>query len=82
MMGGAWFRELFGDPDKVDPEWLASVAMETLKSQIGLVAKPTYCKVNLSQDCIPNYRVNHHRLLGKFVTINNECIITKYNLTL
>ncbi|XP_071807012.1 protoporphyrinogen oxidase-like [Asterias amurensis] len=50
MMGGAWFHELFGDPDKVDPEWLASVAMETLKSQIGLVAKTTYCKVNLSKD--------------------------------
>ncbi|XP_071806353.1 protoporphyrinogen oxidase-like [Asterias amurensis] len=68
MMGGAWFRELFGDPDKVDPEWLASVAMETLKSQIGLIAKPTYCKVNLSQDCIPNYRVNHHRLLDNMTS--------------
>ena len=65
-MGGAWFHDLFGDPDKVDPDWLASVAMETLRSQIGLSAKPTYCRVNLCKDCIPNYRLNHHKLVGKF----------------
>ncbi|XP_038062926.1 protoporphyrinogen oxidase-like [Patiria miniata] len=63
MMGGAWFHDLFGDPDKVDCDWLASVALATLKTQIGLSAKPTYCRVNLSKDCIPNYKVNHHRLL-------------------
>ncbi|XP_022097590.1 protoporphyrinogen oxidase-like isoform X2 [Acanthaster planci] len=65
MLGGAWFHDLFGDPDKVDHDWLASIALEALKGQIGLSAKPTFCRVNLSKDCIPNYRVNHHKLLEK-----------------
>lgn len=74
MMGGAWFHDLFGDPHKVDSDELLSVALETVKDHLGIAAAPIYTAVNVQHKCIPNYRVGHHKVLGKCNEMFTEII--------
>nr|XP_006814335.1 PREDICTED: protoporphyrinogen oxidase-like [Saccoglossus kowalevskii] len=65
MMGGHWFEDNFGDPAIADPEHLLAVAMESLKEQINIEAKPTRSIVNIHKDAIPQYRVGHFKIVDK-----------------
>lgn len=47
MMGGAWFRELFGHEDSVKPDDLITVATEALRQQLGITQKPTRVLSNI-----------------------------------
>ena len=67
MMGGAWFEELFGDPNNVDSDHLESIAIETVRDHLGITTTPIYSAVNVQQECIPNYQVGHHKVLGMFI---------------
>ncbi len=64
MMGGAWFHDHFGDPQNVDTDHLLSVAKETLRDHLGITAVPLHAAVNVQHNCIPNYKVGHHKVLG------------------
>ncbi|XP_072049287.1 protoporphyrinogen oxidase-like [Amphiura filiformis] len=63
MMGGAWFHDLFGDPQNVDSDHLLSIAKEAVRDHLGITATPVYSAVNIQRDCIPNYKVGHHKVL-------------------
>ncbi len=39
-MGGAWFKELFGEEDSVNPEDLITVAMDALWEQLNISERP------------------------------------------
>ncbi|CAL8288913.1 unnamed protein product [Merluccius merluccius] len=59
MMGGAWFQEVFGSPDKVSEEFLLAVATEAVRVQLGVRAAPSWSKVALQKNCIPQYYLGH-----------------------
>ncbi|CAH2011798.1 unnamed protein product [Acanthoscelides obtectus] len=63
MMGGAWFKDLFGDyPDKQD---LLKTAKEQLKTTLGITDEPINFKVSIHQNCIPQYTVGHTETVEK-----------------
>ncbi|XP_072166347.1 protoporphyrinogen oxidase-like [Diadema setosum] len=63
MMGGAWFNELFGDPNHSDLDDLLHSALEAIKNQMGINQQPAYAKVNILHDCIPHYKLGHTKLV-------------------
>lgn len=74
MMGGAWFQEVFGDPETVTEEYLLARATEAVNSQLGVTAAPSWSRVTLQKDCIPQYYQGHHRRvesMRSFIRENN-----------
>ncbi|KAJ0066656.1 hypothetical protein NL108_016760, partial [Boleophthalmus pectinirostris] len=59
MMGGAWFQEVFGDPDQVSPDLLLSTAESAVKRHLGIRERPLWSNVALHRDCIPQYHLGH-----------------------
>ncbi|XP_034029826.1 protoporphyrinogen oxidase [Thalassophryne amazonica] len=63
MMGGAWFQEVFGDPDQVPVEHLRTVATRAVQCHLGISTMPSWSHVAVQKDCIPQYHVGHrHRV--------------------
>ncbi|KAK7886688.1 hypothetical protein WMY93_026309 [Mugilogobius chulae] len=60
MMGGAWFQQVFGDPDQVDLDLLLSKAVSAVSRQLGLSQSPVWSSVVLHRDCIPQYQQGTH----------------------
>ncbi|KAJ3299484.1 hypothetical protein HK104_008756 [Borealophlyctis nickersoniae] len=63
MMGGHMFKEKFGSPDTVSKDHLLSVALETLREQVGIKASPIGARVTVNRQCIPQYTVGHSERL-------------------
>ncbi|KAL6108729.1 ppox [Pungitius sinensis] len=61
MMGGAWFQEVFGDPGAVTQEALLAKATEAVSCQLGVSTAPSWSRVTLQKDCIPQYYQGHYR---------------------
>lgn len=61
MMGGAWFQEVFGAPEAATEERLLARATEAVRSQLGVATAPSWSRVTLQRDCIPQYYQGHHR---------------------
>ncbi|XP_036930690.1 protoporphyrinogen oxidase isoform X1 [Acanthopagrus latus] len=61
MMGGAWFQEVFGDPDAVTEEHLLARATEAVQHHLGVTTSPSWSCVALHRDCIPQYYQGHFR---------------------
>ncbi|XP_041844115.1 protoporphyrinogen oxidase isoform X2 [Melanotaenia boesemani] len=61
MMGGAWFQEVFGPVESVTAESLLMRATEAVCSHLGVSAAPSWSRVTLHKDCIPQYQQGHHR---------------------
>ncbi|XP_068590678.1 protoporphyrinogen oxidase [Cebidichthys violaceus] len=61
MMGGAWFREAFGAPEAVTEERLLARATEAVSSHLGVTTAPSWSRVTLQRDCIPQYYQGHYR---------------------
>ncbi|XP_072317270.1 protoporphyrinogen oxidase [Eucyclogobius newberryi] len=61
MMGGAWFQEVFGDPDRVKPDHLLSTAVSAVSRHLGVSQNPVWSNVALHRDCIPQYHQGHTR---------------------
>lgn len=59
MMGGAWFQEVFGSPDDVPEERLLAAATQAVRGHLGVTAAPTWSKVALQKNCIPQYYLGH-----------------------
>ncbi|KAI8483765.1 hypothetical protein Bbelb_385570 [Branchiostoma belcheri] len=59
MMGGSWFQEQFGDPDKVDTSDLLDVAIETVRRHLNITASPLRSFTTVQKDCIPQYTLGH-----------------------
>ncbi|XP_055083961.1 LOW QUALITY PROTEIN: protoporphyrinogen oxidase [Periophthalmus magnuspinnatus] len=59
MMGGAWFQEVFGDPDQVSPDLLLSRAESAVSRHLGIRQSPVWSNVALHRDCIPQYLLGH-----------------------
>lgn len=57
MMGGAWFKEHFGDSPKKD--YLLDVAVKHVKKLLSTEEDPTRYNVSVLRDCIPQYIVGH-----------------------
>ena len=59
MMGGYWFKDLFGDPDDVKKEILVQTALQSLCDEVGITHQdPLYCVVNILK--VIHYYTNHH----------------------
>ncbi|NWS62909.1 PPOX oxidase, partial [Chunga burmeisteri] len=59
MLGGAWFRQSFGDPATVVPALLLQRAQAAVRDQLGLEPAPTRSIVRVHQACIPQYTLGH-----------------------
>lgn len=59
MMGGAWFHDVFGDPDHVTKDALLSTAVSAVRRQLGVSQSPRWSSVAVHQDCIPQYYKGH-----------------------
>ncbi|CAL4105582.1 unnamed protein product, partial [Meganyctiphanes norvegica] len=57
MMGGYWFRELFGDSPSEDN--LLKIALEEIKNSLSISNDPVRFHVSIQKDCIPQYIVGH-----------------------
>jgi len=55
MMGGSWFPELFGSPDKVQTDTLDSAALESIGEQLRITQDPLTMQTTLCKKCIPVY---------------------------
>lgn len=63
MMGGSWFRSLFGpDPKTSD---LANIALEQLKSILNFHQEPTRVVTHIHKNCIAQYTIGHINRVGK-----------------
>ena len=59
MMGGAWFREHFGDPDSCKLSDLEEIAIKSTAKQLGITDDPARVMTKLQKvDTHQNY--NHH----------------------
>lgn len=77
MMGGHWFQKHFGsNPDK---KHLLKIALDQLKIILGITEKPKSYKINILNDCIPQYVVGHSKRIDD---INRYIKINKLPLTL
>lgn len=61
MMGGAWFQEVFGDPDHVSEDTLLSRAVSAVRQHLGVEQSPRWSSVAVHRDCIPQYYEGHTR---------------------
>ncbi|XP_069573352.1 protoporphyrinogen oxidase [Brachyistius frenatus] len=74
MMGGAWFQEVFGAPEAVTEEGLLERATEAVRCHLGVTAAPSWSRVLLHRDCIPQYQEGHFRrveFMRSFIKTNN-----------
>ncbi|XP_035528402.1 protoporphyrinogen oxidase [Morone saxatilis] len=77
MMGGAWFQEVFGDPEAVTEEHLLAKASEAVRCHLGVTKAPSWSRVALQRDCIPQYYKGHFQKLKSM-----RSFIRKNNLSL
>nr|CAB3265084.1 protoporphyrinogen oxidase-like [Phallusia mammillata] len=75
MMGGSWFRNLFGDPRQVTTATLEQSALESIAEQLKITKDPSHLQVNVHRQCIPTYQVGHTDLVE-----NCEDLISEHNL--
>uniref|UniRef100_A0A8C5DA73 Protoporphyrinogen oxidase n=1 Tax=Gouania willdenowi TaxID=441366 RepID=A0A8C5DA73_GOUWI len=61
MMGGAWFQEAFGDPEAVNEEALLTCALNAVRCHLGVMAPPSWSRVAVHKDCLPQYYLGHFR---------------------
>ncbi|XP_041648392.1 protoporphyrinogen oxidase [Cheilinus undulatus] len=74
MMGGAWFQETFGDVDSVSEEDLLKRATEAVQTHLGATVAPSWSRVFIQRDCIPQYYLGHHQKvesMRSFIKKNN-----------
>lgn len=48
-MGGAWFSEVFGDPEEVREELLLQTAAQAVRTHLGVDAEPIWSNVSLQK---------------------------------
>ncbi|RXG55221.1 hypothetical protein Avbf_09227 [Armadillidium vulgare] len=58
MMGGYWFKEVFGDSPSTDT--LLEIALEEIRKTFNVNIDPINQKVTILHNCIPQYTVGHH----------------------
>ncbi|XP_071253041.1 protoporphyrinogen oxidase-like isoform X1 [Salvelinus alpinus] len=63
MMGGAWFQEVFGNPEEVTEQLLLDRATQAVTSHLGVTTPPIWSVVALLKDCIPQYYLGHWKRL-------------------
>lgn len=61
MMGGYWFKELFGDNPSL--ETLLDVALSEVKQSLKIKVKPKRYHVKILRDCISQYVVGHSEIV-------------------
>uniref|UniRef100_A0A3Q3MQL4 Protoporphyrinogen oxidase n=1 Tax=Labrus bergylta TaxID=56723 RepID=A0A3Q3MQL4_9LABR len=74
MMGGAWFQEVFGDPESVTEDDLLARATEGVQKHLGVTSAPSWSRVVLQRDCIPQYYLGHFQRvesIRSFIKKNN-----------
>lgn len=62
MMGGYWFKELFGD--NPSNEFLLNIALKDIQNILKIQTPPLRYKVQILKDCIPQYVVGHESNLS------------------
>ncbi|CAH1781708.1 unnamed protein product [Owenia fusiformis] len=63
MMGGAWFRQLFGDPETANLDTFTDLALEAVREQMGITADPSEVCTTLQRNCIPQYVIGHSQVM-------------------
>ncbi|XP_015254587.1 PREDICTED: protoporphyrinogen oxidase [Cyprinodon variegatus] len=74
MMGGAWFQNVFGDPEEVTTEVFLTRATEAVRCHLGVSGAPRWSNVVLHTDCIPQYYLGHFQRIDSmrgFIRTNN-----------
>jgi len=60
MLGGAWFKECFGDADHCDLEHIANTAVDVVSRQLHISAAPVAVIPHVLKVC-PLYSVYAHQ---------------------
>lgn len=68
MMGGAWFKEMFGEADDVDPQEFGEIAVDSIREQLHINKKPFRVIAGVVKNCIPQYQVGHTQSLQDMST--------------
>lgn len=63
MMGGHWFSELFGPIDNVSLNTMLHHAIEAASKYLNINEQPVHHHVSINRNCIPEYRLNHEKLI-------------------
>ena len=64
MMGGAWYKEHFGNPDEANKQEMIDYAVDQLSQQLNLgEKKPFRAECHIQKECIPQYLVGHSKKL-------------------
>lgn len=63
MMGGAWFKQYFGENSS--EEHLKNVAVKYVNKILGIDEDPKAFHVSISKECIPQYTVGHSQRLNR-----------------
>ncbi|KAL4229963.1 hypothetical protein ACF0H5_010354 [Mactra antiquata] len=77
MMGGSWFDDLKKAVPSMSNKDLGHFALDALKTQLGITAKPSNVCVEHLPNCIPQYVLGHDNVLK-----NLSSIIEKQKLPL
>ncbi|KPM06002.1 protoporphyrinogen oxidase-like protein [Sarcoptes scabiei] len=77
MLGGCWFKQLFGSTSNVDHKHLLQISLKALDRYLQIRKQPSHSHIAIHEDCIPQYHVGHHK---KLQIIENE--IRDLNLSL
>ncbi|KAI0225020.1 Protoporphyrinogen oxidase [Lamellibrachia satsuma] len=74
MMGGAWFKEMFGDANAVDPQEFGKIAVDSVREQLHINKKPFRVIAGVVKNCIPQYVVGHTQSvedMSTYISVNN-----------
>ncbi|KAL0984974.1 hypothetical protein UPYG_G00151310 [Umbra pygmaea] len=74
MMGGAWFQEVFGNPEEVKKQLLLERATQAVTSHLGVTTSPVWSMVQIHKDCIPQYYLGHWKrleIMRKYIKFHN-----------
>lgn len=77
MIGGKWFKDVLGDPNKVTDEQILNIAIEETRRNLQINVLPVRHKVTVQRNCIPQYVVGHYKKLEaaeNTIKENNICL--------
>ncbi|KAJ8005359.1 hypothetical protein DPEC_G00145800 [Dallia pectoralis] len=74
MMGGAWFQEVFGNPEEVTEQLFVERATQAVSSHLGITTPPVWSTATINKDCIPQYYLGHWKrleIMRKYIKDHN-----------
>ncbi|XP_002166439.1 protoporphyrinogen oxidase isoform X1 [Hydra vulgaris] len=59
MSGGAWFEEIFGNPNSCDENMIIESSVKNVRDILGFRSMPRRVLCKIQKNCIPQYYIGH-----------------------